>query len=286
MSEMCGGSEILRWRKMKKRDAAGLEALLHGWEGWYVAACARFLKRGSKDHVWTLNGRGGSSALIVQSKRTLLPVFFGRKDIPPPSFLRSLFSALKIHSLQGLKNEAVTLEHALAELDLRVKEQIDYDLMFIDRTPAGNCFCAGPRSLILRRPGYTDMDALAALQAGYEQEEVLPRGAVFYPAASRINTEHILANQQILVAELSGRLVGKINTSARSFTRFQVGGVYVHPDFRGLGIARRMAAEFIHSLITQGRGVTLFVKKSNAAARSVYRGLGFETLADYRISYF
>jgi predicted GNAT family acetyltransferase len=65
-----------------------------------------------------------------------------------------------------------------------------------------------------------------------------------------------------------------------------VGGVYVHPDFRGMGIARRMATEFAASLIGQGRGVTLFVKKSNLAARRLYASLGFVRCEDYRISYY
>jgi ribosomal protein S18 acetylase RimI-like enzyme len=272
---------------MKKRETAGPEALLRERESWYVAACGRFLKRGSGDHVWTLRDKNRVlSALIVQSRQTLLPVFCGRKDIPLPRFLRGFLFAVNIHSLQGLKAEAVVLENSLAKLGLETKENIDFDLMAADKPPERDCFSAGPPGLILRKPRFTDMNALAALQAGYEQEEVLPRGAVFYPAASRLNTERLFTDQQMLAAELGGRIVAKINTSALSFSRFQVGGVYVHPDFRGMGIARRMAAEFVRSLIAQGRGVTLFVKKSNPAARSVYRRLGFEVLGDYRISYY
>ena len=158
--------------------------------------------------------------------------------------------------------------------------------MCIDRPPNSYCVSTGPANLIIRKPEYTDMDALAALQAGYEREEVLPRSAEFSPAASRMNIERIFSYEQVLVAEIGGRLVGKINTSARAFTRFQVGGVYVLPALRGRGIGCRMTAEFVSSLIAQGRGVSLFVKKTNPAARSVYARLGFNTLGDYRISYY
>jgi predicted GNAT family acetyltransferase len=182
-----------------------------------------------------------------------------------------------------LRDEVIFLEQCLEAPGLQAVEKIDYDLMFIDRKLNVD---AGPGNLILRVPGYADMDALAGLQAGYEQEEVLPRGATFYPAASRLNTEKIVKGGRVLAAELGGRLVGKINVSAESFTRFQVGGVYVHPDFRGMGIARRMTAAFVSSLTDQGKGVSLFVKKSNMAAISVYRKLGFKFLADYRISYY
>jgi predicted GNAT family acetyltransferase len=130
------------------------------------------------------------------------------------------------------------------------------------------------------------MNALAALQAAYEREEVLPTASEFNATASRLNIERIFTREQMLVAELDGRLVGKINTNAITFTRYQVGGVYVLPDYRGKGIARRMAGAFIDSLIAQGRGISLFVKKTNHAARSVYQRIGFDILGDYRISYY
>jgi ribosomal protein S18 acetylase RimI-like enzyme len=273
-----------RWRKLKKREAAAPEALLRERESLCVAACSRFLKR---NPVWTLRNKTGRiAALIVQSRQNLMPVLCGRRDIPPPRFLCGFFSSAQVHSVQGLREEVVILEQALAEIGMDVEERIDFDLMCLDRPPNSYCFSAGPTSLIIRKPDFTDMDALAALQAGYEREEVLPQSAVFSPAASRMNTERIFADQQILAAELNGRLVGKINTSAVSFTRFQVGGVYVSPEYRGRGIASRMTAEFISALIAQGRGVSLFVKKSNPAAYSVYARLGFKTLGDYRISYY
>jgi ribosomal protein S18 acetylase RimI-like enzyme len=236
--------------------------------------------------VWTLHGRDGVHALIIYSNRTLLPVFCGHTDIPEPRILKRFCGVFPVHAIQGLANEVIFLEDYFVICGLEPVDTIDYDLMYIDSVAQGGNSGAGPAGLILRRPLRGDLDALAVLQAGYEQEEVLPRGAVFNPAASRLNTEKILANEQVLVAECGGRLVGKINTSALSFTRFQVGGVYVLPDFRGRGIARRMTAEFVHSLIGQGRGVSLFVKKTNRAAQSVYRRLGFKFLADYRISYY
>lgn len=273
---------------MRKRDSASTEALLREHEQYYVSACGRFLDRClSGDHIWTLRGKTGElSDLIIHSKSTLLPMLCGAKEIPAPRFLGGLLSPVPVHSVQGLRGEAIAVETFLEEMGRKAQENIDYDLMSIDTAPGDGYFSAGPPGLILRIPRYTDMDAVAALQAGYEQEEVLPKGAVFNPAASRINAARIIQKARILCAELEGRLVGKINVSAVSFTRFQVGGVYVHPGFRGMGIASRMAAEFIGSLIAEGRGATLFVKKSNAAARKVYDRLGFSVIGDYRISYY
>ena len=80
--------------------------------------------------------------------------------------------------------------------------------------------------------------------------------------------------------------MGKINTNAASFTRVQIGGVYVLPEYRGLGIGRRMTAVFAGELQARGWGLTLFVKKNNPAAQKIYRSIGFEEAGDYRISYY
>ena len=275
------------WKKMNKKRIAAAETVLRERELRCVSACSRFFRRSSpKDAVWILYSRdSGGQALIVYVNRTLLPVFSGNREIPEPKFLKRFFGPLPVHSVQGLSGDVIFLEKWLLQYGLDAIDKIDYDLMCIDAYPQSSTY-SKPAGLILRSAQRSDLDALAALQAEYEQEEVLPAGAEFYPAVSRLNMEKIFANEQLLVAELGGRVVGKINTSARSFTRFQVGGVYVLPGFRNRGIARYMTAEFVRTLIGQGRGVSLFVKKNNPAAQAVYRRLGFTFLADYRISYY
>ena len=286
-----------RWRKMKKKDIAGIEALLRSHERWCMNACSRYLHRSrERDSVWLLNNNAGDiTALMVRAKLSLLPVLDNDDDpIPPPYFLhsllgrslfgQSLFGAAPVHSLQGRTQDVVIMEAAMEKLGLYAAEQLDYDLMCIDHPPSGfHTPCAG---LTLRKPERADMDALAALHAAYEQEEVIPSASTFSAAASRMNIERIFAHEQLCVAELDGRLIGKINTNAGAFTRCQVGGVYVLPEYRGRGIARRMAGEFITGLVAQGKGISLFVKKTNHAARRVYQRIGFEPLGDYRIHYY
>jgi len=271
------------WRKIKKN--AGVEELLRANERWCVNACNRFLKGGSP--VWILGGKKGiPSALVIHSKQTLLPVLRDQEAVPPPRFIRGMFGGkVFLHSVQGRKDDVLVMEKALEKMGLYAAEKKDYDIMCIDHPPE-SCRLTAPVNLIIRKPVPRDMDALAALHAAYEKEEVLPAASEFRPAASRMNTERIFAEEQMLVAELDGRLIGKINTNATGFTLYQIGGVYVHPDYRGMGIAGRMTSEFAASLAAQGRGVSLFVNKTNNAARRVYQRIGFEITGDYRIDYF
>ena len=232
------------------------------------------------------NSKKEISALLLHSRRTLFPVFDSNPNISSPHFLNHFLVKTPIHAVQGLREDTERLESLMENEGYYAAERIDYDLMNIDGPPRQEALCSGPAGLILREPGTGDADSIYVLQAAYEQEEVLPKNAVFDPAVCRLNLEHMLSSDRILLAELDGQIVGKINTSAVSFTRFQVGGVYVRPDCRGRGIAAKMTAVFAESLLALGRGVTLFVKRRNNAARTVYRKVGFSTLADYRISYY
>jgi len=281
------------WRNMKNEDIPRAEQMLRVRERDCVGACGRFLARDTfRDHVWLLCGRQGElSAFLINSKSALFLVLSdsGSKimeHIPQPRFLKNILQKKKIHSAQGLKKDVVLLESELEKMGEKISDIADYELMELDRQPDIKGFKLGPSNLVLRIPALTDLDEMAVLHAGYEKEEVVSKGSVFSPVASRVKIAKIIADGQILAAEICGRLVGKININAVSFTRYQIGGVYVHPGFRGLGIARRMTAEFIAPLIAEGRGVTLFVRKSNAAARRVYSSIGFSGRADYRITYY
>jgi predicted GNAT family acetyltransferase len=158
--------------------------------------------------------------------------------------------------------------------------------MSLDTKPDARGFLSGPSNLVLRVPDLCDLEDIAPLQEAYEKEEVIPKGSSFNSAASRLNVVNIISRKHMLAAEICGRLVGKINISAAGFSRYLIGGVYVHPEYRCLGIARRMATEFVSSLVREGKGVTLFVKKHNVAAKKLYDGLGFKATDDYRITYY
>jgi ribosomal protein S18 acetylase RimI-like enzyme len=273
------------WRKLKKKDIPQAECLLRDMEDDCVSACGRFLEP-SGGQVWKLDSKKEISALLINSRSTLIPVLCGMNEIPKLKFLKGFLREKKIHSVQGLKEDVLVIENEMEKTGRVIADIFDYDLMSLDSLPLENRKNSKYENLVLRTPQLIDLDAICSLQEGYEKEEVLPRGSTFSPASSRVNIAKIISDGKILAAQLNGRLIGKINVSAVSFTRYLVGGVYVHPDFRGLGIARRMAGEFIYSLISEGMGVTLFVKKNNTSARRLYLSLGFKKRGDYRITYY
>jgi ribosomal protein S18 acetylase RimI-like enzyme len=265
-----------------------VEAFLRKEENFCVDACSKFLKRPSgQDRIWTLrDSEGVLSALLLYYGYSLFPVFGERRDIPLPPLGKRFPGKIPVHAIQGLRRDAEALEAALLVLGYGVVERRDYDLLALDRAPEPDSLRAGPSGLILRMPEYADMDGLFILEEAYQREEVLAQGADFNPLYCSLSLKSMLAREQILAAELGGRLVGKININALSFSRYQVGGVYVLPEYRGRGIARRMTAAFTGTLLSRGMGVNLFVKKQNSAAQAVYRRVGFRWREDYRICYY
>jgi ribosomal protein S18 acetylase RimI-like enzyme len=277
-----------RWKRLGKRRFKEVEELLRQWEPYGVSACARFLHLSRmSDQLWGLRDpEGALSALLLHSRRSLFPVFCNTAEVKGPGFISRFLKKNRVHAIQGLYDDVLTLEGIMTGLGIQSADRIDYDLMSLDHQPATETLRAGPQGLIVRRPGIRELEAILPLQTAYELEEVLPQGATFNAPACRLNLEHILKGEQVLVAELDGRIIAKVNTSAVSFTRVQIGGVFVHPDYRGKGIARQVCAELTKTLIAAGWGVSLFVKKRNQSAQAVYRSIGFRSIADYRIVYY
>ena len=279
-----------RWRKIRREERYRAEIYLREREKFCVSASSRFLKMGEdrkQGHIWRLSGPEGEiSALLLHCHPILFPVFDKNPRVPCPRFLKRFLFKVHIHALQGLREDVEILETLMEGQGYYASERIDYELMSMDSHPPPEALKAGPANLVLRPPLPADEDALFALQSVYEQEEVLPKNGTFYAPACRVNLQHILSTESVLVAELDGEVVAKINTSAESFTRRQIGGVYVRPDCRGRGICTKMTAVFALELLERGRGITLFVKKRNKAAIRAYHKAGLSSLADYRITYY
>jgi predicted GNAT family acetyltransferase len=75
------------------------------------------------------------------------------------------------------------------------------------------------------------------------------------------------------------RIDGRLAAMAGERMRFpgytEVSGVCTHPDFRGLGLARRLSAAVVAGIEARGERAFLHAWKTNHAAISLYERLGF-----------
>ncbi|MDR0662590.1 MAG: GNAT family N-acetyltransferase [Spirochaetaceae bacterium] len=277
-----GKFPLSRWWKAHEIERIWPETLLRMKEAYYVAACSRFRTMNFvKDHAWVLTSDGtGASALLLHSRGSLFPVFNGKTDISPPFFLERVLKNIHLYSLQGLTREVEMLEAMLLPLGLRSRETMDFKLMALEQLPHP---VKTPKGISFRRAERSDTETLLPLQAAYEKEEVLPADSTFDIRACRYNLERIIAKEKTLVALMGGRIIAKINTNAESYSRCQLGGVYVLPEYRGQGIACCLTAAFSRLLLAKNKGINLFVNNNNIAARKAYSRCGFKEISDYRI---
>ena len=275
---------LRRWWKAHEIERIWPETLLRMKEIYYVTACSRFRTMNFlKDHAWVLTSGGmGASAMLLHSRGSLFPVFNGKTDITPPFFLERALKNIRLYSLQGLTEEVKMLEAMLLPFGLCGRETVDFKLMTMEKSPRSVKAAVG---ILLRHAESSDVAALLPLQAAYEKEEVLPAGSIPDIRGCRYNLERIIAKEKTLIALMDNRIVAKINTNAESYSRYQIGGVYVVPEYRGRGIASCLTTAFSRFLLTKNKGINLFVNNSNIAARKVYARCGFKELADYRIVY-
>ena len=275
-----------KWISLNQNDNGELETFLREQEYFSVAPIAR-IRKGlhRRDKIWKLCGNSGRiEAVLLYSGRTLFPVFNGNDPVPVPLFMRFFLMKYPIYAMQGLGRDVQQLEKMLEARGILPSDPKDFFLMKLDTSPIVSP--DGDRDLIIRKPGLADVNSLYELHKQYEIEEVIPKGSSFNPVNCMFTVNSMMTSDQVLVGEINGRLVAKVNVNGESYSRYQIGGVFVDPEFRGKGYATQLVAEFCRRLISEGKGVNLFAKKINAPAVKVYKKLGFQVISDYRITYF
>lgn len=256
----------------------------------------RLRDRGSRGAVYLYeDGDGLSMAVLFSPNGTAFPLLGGRYDSGGPDATEALSLLRPEPLVRGYRPSGCVgaAEHAQAlEEALRWKPDlsIDYEAM---RASPDDCRRRSEASeggsgadLAWRRAKPDDLEGLLPLALAYEREEVVTYLHRLDPAATRAAQERSLASQLVYLAERRGRIIARAQTNARGLANDQVGGVYVDPAHRGLGIGRLVVGALVADITGRGRGATLFVKRSNATARGLYLSLGFSPGRGYRIAYF
>lgn len=292
----------MRWKRIRAETADQARAFLVCREARCVAAAARFreLEAGGdwgKSALWLgFEGAEARSLLFFSANGVLYPVLDAPADAANRrALVKMLLLPRRIRSVQATAAETAAADAAIAASPLHLvpgagpgtPDSVDYVLMNLGAPPRAEALAAGPPGLRVCAAGIGDADALFPLQAAYELEEVVPAGGAFTPAACRLGLERALRSERAAVcAELDGTIIAKAGINARGFAYDQIGGVFVVPELRGAGIGTRLVAELCARMAAEGRRLSLFVKKRNAAARRAYEKIGFGEAGDYRITYY
>lgn len=134
----------------------------------------------------------------------------------------------------------------------------------------------------------------ARLATSADLEELLPAAAAMFTEevgfdpiarygdgyAARLRT--LIAGQRsAIVADVNGRVIFKADAGIVNLDAAQVQGVWLHPDYRGYGLAKPFFAAAAQVLQRRYPHLSLYVNDYNARALAMYRGTGWEQIGQF-----
>lgn len=98
--------------------------------------------------------------------------------------------------------------------------------------------------------------------------------------AARLRT--LIAGQRsAIVTDVNGRVIFKADAGIVNLDAAQVQGVWLHPDYRGYGLAKPFFAAAAQILQRCYPHLSLYVNDYNARALAMYRGTGWEQIGQF-----
>lgn len=150
------------------------------------------------------------------------------------------------------------------------------------QSPAGAVQLSGEAAGYARLATSADLGELLPAAAAMFTEEVgfdpIARYGDGY--AARLRT--LIAGQRsAIVTDVNGRVIFKADAGIVNLDAAQVQGVWLHPDYRGYGLAKPFFAAAAQVLQRRYPHLSLYVNDYNARALAMYRGTGWEQIGQF-----
>ena len=169
----------------------------------------------------------------------------------------------------------------------------EYNLMRYDKEAAENA----AQSAAFQKNDFTegcevlsctdsDFEQIFPIQKAYELEEVVVDKKQFNEKHCRILLRRNIQHGNVFVVKKDSKIVGKASINAKGENCIQLGGVFTELAFRNRGVATFLVKNLTRQFKNEGKRIVLFVKKSNTVAANVYKSCGFDSFAEYKITYY
>ena len=150
------------------------------------------------------------------------------------------------------------------------------------QSPAGAVQLSGEPAGYARLATSADLGELLPAAAAMFTEEVgfdpIARYGDGY--AARLCT--LIAGQRsAIVTDVNGRVIFKADAGIVNLDAAQVQGVWLHPDYRGYGLAKPFFVAAAQVLQRRYPHLSLYVNDYNARALAMYRGTGWEQIGQF-----
>lgn len=150
------------------------------------------------------------------------------------------------------------------------------------QSPAGAVQLSGEPAGYARLATSADLGELLPAAAAMFTEEVGFDPVARYGDGYAARLRTLIAGQRsAIVTDVNGRVIFKADAGIVNLDAAQVQGVWLHPDYRGCGLAKPFFAAAAQVLQRRYPHLSLYVNDYNARALAMYRGTGWEQIGQF-----
>ena len=150
------------------------------------------------------------------------------------------------------------------------------------QSPAGASQLSGEPAGYARLATSADLGELLPAAAALFTEEVGFDPVARYGDGYAARLRTLIAGQRsAIVTDVNGRVIFKADAGIVNLDAAQVQGVWLHPDYRGCGLAKPFFASAAQVLQRRYPHLSLYVNDYNAHALAMYRGTGWEQIGQF-----
>lgn len=170
----------------------------------------------------------------------------------------------------------------LPELPAHLPEPIKPRPLTPGQSPAGAVQLGGEPAGYARLATSADLGELLPAAAAMFTEEVGFDPVARYGDGYAARLRTLIAGQRsAIVTDVNGRVIFKADAGIVNLDAAQVQGVWLHPDYRGYGLAKPFFAAAAQVLQRRYPHLSLYVNDYNARALAMYRGTGWEQIGQF-----
>ena len=148
--------------------------------------------------------------------------------------------------------------------------------------PTGASHLGGEAAGYARLATSADLGELLPAAAAMFTEEVGFDPVARYGDGYAARLRTLIAGQRsAIVTDVNGRVIFKADAGIVNLDAAQVQGVWLHPDYRGYGLAKPFFAAAAQVLQRRYPHLSLYVNDYNARALAMYRGTGWEQIGQF-----
>ena len=150
------------------------------------------------------------------------------------------------------------------------------------QSPVGAVQLSGEAAGYARLATSADLGELLPAAAAMFTEEVGFDPVARYGDGYAARLRTLIAGQRsAIVTDVNGRVIFKADAGIVNLDAAQLQGVWLHPDYRGYGLAKPFFAAAAQILQRHYPHLSLYVNDYNARALAMYRGTGWEQIGQF-----